>query len=528
MGPNPDAIVVGSGPAGVSAARKLLEGGKSVLMIDAGDFCQIPPTTGPLSYLRRYADDHWPVFLGHDLAALSATSESSPKLRTPTAAALQERYLQALRLSTENFVAAGALAVGGLSNFWGAIASVYSGSDLDGYPIAGDSLIPHVREIVCRIGVSGCRTDDLATYHGEGPLNGDLPVPAPIAKLLRNYEGCRDQLQGRGFILGRARNAVLTEAKNSVRNSCGLDNLCLWGCRRGAIYSSAFELAELERFSQFRFERNFMVQSLRRSNGLWHVQGEQARRALSVEAGIVLLAAGTIGTTRLVLDLMSWHDRPVALLTNPVFASAFVMPSLIGRRMPRRGFAMAQLHYLLENNGAASDYAAGALYLADGLPASEIIARLPFSRPAARVLTRALLPALVLTTCYLSSDYSDNWITLRRDGSLAVTGGHSSTAPARVAALRGRLRSAMRRLGLLPLPGEGTLSTPGSDFHYAGTMPMGGAGPLATTASGQLVGVEGLYVVDAACLSRLTAKHLTLTIMANSARIAEGIVQQGR
>lgn len=521
----PDAIVVGSGPCGVSAARTLLQGGLSVLLVDAGDFCRVPASTGSLADLRRNAEDGWPIFLGRDLEALRATGESSPKLRTPRAAALYKEYLRVLQIRTENFVAAGALAVGGLSNFWGASASVYSDRDLEGYPIAAAALARQLDEVGRRVGISGRLDDDLAGFHGALPLDGDLPAPAPVAKLLDRYARGRDRLQAQGFRLGRARNAVLSAARDSARAACALDNLCLWGCPRGAIYSSAFEVDELRRFAGLRFERNFVVQSVAKAGAGWRVAAEQGGRVLSVESDRVLLAAGTIATTRLVLGQAEWQGRPVRLLTNPVFAAAFFLPSLVGRLLPERGFAMAQLQYVLENAAAPSDYAAGALYLADGLPASEFISRLPLSRPAATALTRAMMPAMVLATCYLSSDHSDNWMTLQADGTLTLRGGHRTAAADRVAALRRRLRAAMRALGAMPLPAPAELSMPGSDFHYAGTLPMGGQGPLATTVDGELAGARGLYIIDASCLPRLAAKPPTLTAMANAGRIAEGIVR---
>jgi choline dehydrogenase-like flavoprotein len=520
----PDAIIVGSGPAGVSAARRLLEGGKSVLLVDAGDFRQNSAGPGALGTLRRESDQSWPFFLGSDLNTLDATAESSPKLRTPLAARLREQYLRTLHITTENFVATGALAAGGLSNFWGAVASAYTAADFDRYPIAAESLASHFDAIARRIGISGCGTDDLAAYHGHIALDGDLPVPNPIARLLGRYTQHRDRLHAQGFVLGRARNAVLSVAKGGPRHGCALDNLCLWGCQRGAIYSSAFELDELKQFPRFQLERNFVVQAISAANGTWRITGEQTGNSRAVESNLLLLAAGTLATTRLVLGLIGWHDRPVRLLTNPVFASAFLAPSMVGRDLPERGFAMAQLQYVLEEAAAPSDYASGALYLADGLPASEFIARLPFSRPAARALTRVLMPGMVLATCYFSSDYSDNWMTLRTDGTLAIKGGHSPAATHRVAVMRRRLRIAMRALKLLALPSEATLSTPGSDFHYAGTLPMGGSGPLATTPGGNLIGAPGLYILDAACLPRLTAKWPTFTAMANASRIAEGIL----
>ena len=44
-----------------------------------------------------------------------------------------------------------------------------------------------------------------------------------------------------------------------------------------------------------------------------------------------------------------------------------------------------------------------------------------------------------------------------------------------------------------------------------------------TTASGEIIGLEGLYVADGSVLNHLPAKQLTLTIMANADRIGRHI-----
>jgi len=64
---------------------------------------------------------------------------------------------------------------------------------------------------------------------------------------------------------------------------------------------------------------------------------------------------------------------------------------------------------------------------------------------------------------------------------------------------------------------------PGTDAHFAGTLPMGGTGANGTNALGELKGLEGLHVVDGAVLPSLPSKHATLTIMANADRIGRAL-----
>lgn len=67
-----DAIIIGSGPAGVSAAFPLLDRGLRVLMID-GDLASsaIVPTAS-YSETRRADPDQWRWMLGDDFHAMKA------------------------------------------------------------------------------------------------------------------------------------------------------------------------------------------------------------------------------------------------------------------------------------------------------------------------------------------------------------------------------------------------------------------------------------------------------------------------
>jgi choline dehydrogenase-like flavoprotein len=84
----------------------------------------------------------------------------------------------------------------------------------------------------------------------------------------------------------------------------------------------------------------------------------------------------------------------------------------------------------------------------------------------------------------------------------------------------------MRRRGAFALPGSLTISAPGTDGHYAGTLPMGGKGDLATSLYGELNASKGIYIADGASFSSLPAKHCTLTIMANADRIGRHLISK--
>ena len=163
-----DFIVVGSGPAGVSAALALTEAGRSVLMLDGGE-----------------DDAGDPSRLGSELESLRLEDGLSPKLRTPEARGLLSRFGDANRVSGENFVVAGALGRGGLSRIWGGFVSEFDAGDMRDWPIGASALAPSYARVAARMGVSGSGSDAMSALLGQnGPLQPPLPLGAACALLL--------------------------------------------------------------------------------------------------------------------------------------------------------------------------------------------------------------------------------------------------------------------------------------------------------------------------------------------------------
>ena len=87
-----------------------------------------------------------------------------------------------------------------------------------------------------------------------------------------------------------------------------------------------------------------------------------------------------------------------------------------------------------------------------------------------------------------------------------------------------KLASAFRTLGAIMLPGSFKIANIGADIHYGCTLPMSAQPRQGQTDKyGEVVGYKNLHIIDGACLSSLTEKSHTLTIMANADRIGRSI-----
>lgn len=526
-----DAIVVGAGPAGLTAVRTLLEGGWRVCLLDAGERpAPLPPRMD--LWVFRQNPCHWRWFLGDRLESFRTPEQDSPKLRTPAAQAVLAGYSETLGIETEGFRVIGSLAPGGLSNVWGAGVACFDGADLSDWPVPADALQEAYITVARRIGVSGSAEDDLADYLGlRIPLQPPLPLDPPADVLYRRYQQHRRRVQAAGLILGRSRNAVLTEPMGR-REACTRCGFCLYGCGYQAIYHAALELEDLRRHPGLTYVPGQWAERLDvglegpRLTTLDRRTGERHRWTASV----ILLACGTLATTRLVLDALGSFDRPVRLLSQPSMGFALWLPKCLAQPYLERFFGLAQLSFVVTSRAEGGlPIAAGNLFLACAVPLWELTSRFPGPPIWGYRLLRDLVPSLLLGNALFAASLSDHTVTLGRDGKLKVRGGYRPELSQRLRQVTRSLRRGFRYCGAWLLPGSVRLVTPGADVHYAGTLPHRRFPRLGETdVMGAVVGLEGVYAIDASVLPSLPAKAHTFTVMANAHRIATAVLQRYR
>jgi choline dehydrogenase-like flavoprotein len=493
-----DFIVIGSGPAGVSAAIPLVEAGRRVVMIDASGPSPVP---------------------GERRDPLVPDDGLSPKLRTAAARNLVEPFRDALNATEQNFHALGALGRGGLSRIWGAFVAELDDGDLAGWPIDAEALRPSYRAVTERIGISGSSDDDLAEFYGRSGRILPAPKIGPTATLL--LERYRRGAKSNDFALGLARNALLTQPHDE-RQDCDLRQACLWGCPRGAIYDAASDLKRLQRHPQFRLLDHATAQSVRQVEDGWEVNLQRGGR---LSAPRVVLAAGVLGTLKLVLPLLGPESGELRLLHSPVLATPLLLPRRLFGDAPTQGYTLAQLGFRYRHGATPDAYVTGGLYEVAALPPSSFAARLPMGRRAATEIFRALAPALLVATTYFPDAWSSNRVRWRRAGddiTLNIQGGTAPDFDALAADIRSRLGRIWRSLGAYMLPG-GAVAMPGTDAHLGGLFPMGSSRPEGTNSLGELAGAPGLHLVDGAVLPFIPSKPTTLTIMANADRIGRAL-----
>ncbi|MDB5894049.1 MAG: 4Fe-4S ferredoxin [Rhodoferax sp.] len=519
---NFDILIIGSGAAGVSAAFPLLAAGLRVAMVDGGRTPRQPPPQQEFLQARANDPQQWRWMVGSDFHALRLREAVSPKLRAPPLAFAFEGFAAANRVAAQDFIAVGSMAAGGLTNAWGCGVARFTQEE-GRFPFAVSELDASYEAVARRMGISGGADDDLSAYFGLDDIAAaPLPMDSANQLLLRRYQSARPRLNADGFRLGRPRVAVIG-ADRDGRRACDLSGNCLFGCHRGAMYSASQDLERLRRQPNFTWMPGTVVHGFERADSGWavHALGEDGK-LVTLTVPKLVVAAGTIATSALVLRALR-STQSLRLLSAPTAAFLLWLPARLGQAR-ERGFGLGQLAFTLDLDGGGKGF--GSTFATTGLPMWEFARHLPLGRRSGMKLLRHLLGSCLVGNLFLPGDLSDAQVSLAADGQLRVDGRQPPEADRVLARARSDLARAWWRLGAWMLPGSFTAGRPGSDIHYAGTLPMTPE-PVAgqTSTAGEVHGLPGVFVVDGACLPALPEKSHTLTLMANADRIGRLIAR---
>jgi len=518
MTPDFDIIVIGSGPAGVSVAFPLVEAGLRILMVDGGKQASVlSPETDFIS-ARTNDTEQWKWMVGEHFHALRNHNAVSPKLRAPSHAYVFDEFETRNQIIGKNFITVGSLATGGLSNAWGCGVARFSTKEMSDFPFPAAELNASYATISKRIGISGRVDDDLSDYFGlDEYAQPPLPMDVLHTYLSQRYLKHRTRLNSQGFKLGRSRVAVLSK-EMSGRQACNLSGNCLWGCRRHSMYSSKDELPTLRQRENFHELSGFVVDALTHHEDHWAVEGlaTTGGERHSITASKVILAAGTLATTRIVLKTLNYR-YPVPLLSCPTAAFLLWLPRLLGASR-RSGFGLGQLSFSLGLQDNVTAF--GSTFATTSIPLSEFVRHLSLRRRYGIDLLKGLLSSCVVGNIFLPGHLTTSVAELQSDNVLCVAGNYNNTVMPMMNEVTQKLRKAYWSLGAVLLPGSFTTGSPGGDIHYAGTLPMRRSPSLGETSKyGEVRGLKGVFVVDGACLPTLLEKSHTLTIMANADRV---------
>jgi len=524
-----DIAVIGSGLAGVFAARALAARGLKVTMLDVGETLDAR-RHAIVARLRELEPEAWPP-ADRDLIAANATvgGDELPKKMHFGSDYIYAAHRPFAEVTTKTAGRAPfpTFARGGFSNIWGAAVLPPDACDMADWPVLRSAMEPYFRKVAEALPLCGEGGSLSRSFPAYRSALGQLDPGPQGAALLDDLHRAESRLTAAQVLYGPARLAVHTAGDEFVLpcNGCGQ---CFTGCVRGSIFSTIPMLERMIHRQEIDYRSGIFVKSIKEDADkvrLEIVDLADGVRELSCKA--VFIAAGPLNTTAMLLRSANYFDRPVILKES----QKFLVPALRSRAAAT---AIEKPSVTL----AAAFIEAKVPDLSDHwvhvqmIPMNEMIvngSRLPGLGSAwGRRLWGPILRRTMIAWCGMHSDHSCS-LELRllpapndvHTISIVLNVSQQARRDARAAARR--LARTLRPAGIHLQPRMIRFSNPGSGTHCGSSFPMRArpSGPFDTDALGRPFGWRRVHAVDASVLPSISGTTLAFAVMANAARIAE-------
>jgi hypothetical protein len=520
-----DFIVVGSGSSGAMAAQTLIEGGASVTMVDVGrrdtKYASIIPETD-FSTIRRTDEDQHRYLLGDTFEGILSDAAKSGAQLTPPRKFVTELVDRFMPLESDSFHPLESLAYGGLGAAWGAGCCVYSTPELNEAGLSPERMAAAYQLVADRIGISGS-ADDAAPYTAAG-LAGLQPaaeLDETASHLYESYLRRRPKLRRR-------------DVHQADRNAATYREMDFYSDGDRSVYRPWMTVDRLRLEPRFRYVDRSLVLRFEEQGDVVELETidvETAERA-TIRARRLILAAGTLGTARIVLRSLGDSDRSLPLLCNPYSYVPCIQPGMLGKALSPRKLGLAQLSIFHDPGGTNDDVTMGSIYTYRSLMLFRILPQVPLDFRDARILMRYLLPAITIVGIHHPERPGAGRSLRLESFPGAATGDRLiaeyvlGTAEREKIAERERvITRALRSMGSWAV--KTIRPAPGASIHYAGTLPFADDGrPFSLQPDGRLAGTRMVSVADGSGFRFLPAKGLTLSLMANAHLVAEAGLQR--
>jgi len=512
--------VIGSGPAGVSVAKGLLEGGAKVIMLDAGlkldEKRSAVVENCSTKNFSDWTDDEIRTLKG----GMKANKQGMPQKSLFGSDFPYRDTTKYLNWVAQNVDLRPSLALGGLSNTWGAAMLPFKDTDINTWPFNNDELKYHYHAVTKFTGLAGKRDDlenILPIYCDE---LGELKQSNQAEHILSNLNRFKTELNAEGWMFGQSRVGVKTKPNHKI--GCTYCALCMHGCVYNCIYNSSYTVQELKNDNNFQYKNGIIVRKINENedrviiNGFYINSGEEFK----LEVDRVYLATGTISTAQILLRSLNRYEETIEMKDS----QHFLVPILL-----KRGFkslkseamhTLSQIFIEIDKSDISKRSIHLQLYTYNSTMSDVLKSTLGLMNG----LSGFLESRLIVLQGYLHSDESGKiQITLKRDNkteTLDLKGITNPNSKRIIYKLMYELFKHSRKIGGVILPPLLAIYKPGHGYHSGGSMAMS-LNPKMNESDllGRPFGLKKVHVVDASILPSIPATTITFPVMANAHRI---------
>ena len=515
--------VIGSGPAGVSAAYALVKKGVEITMLDAG--IQLEPNAKKIvDKLKK--SEHWDQSLIKKIKEKAHERFGKDIIKYVYGSDYPYREVNKhMPIKTHGVSYFSSFGKGGLSAAWGAAVMPYLDGDLTDWPISIKDLEPHYRAVLKFMNIAAAK-DDLADIF---PLYTDNYQAFQFSKqalsFLEDLNKNKENLKSRGFIFGSSRLAVQFN-HTKKKPGCVYCGLCMYGCPYELIYNSAFTVEDLKKYKNFHYVKDVIVKKVVESGKKVKIIAKNKINGNEkiYEGSHIFLGCGALSTTKIILESLQAYNQQVILRDTQHFLLPFLRYKGVSDVTNEKLHALSQIYLEIFDKKIDPHSIHLQVYTYNDFFDVELKNKFgPFYNILKKLLYKFVGRVIVLQGFIHSKSSSSISVKLKKDPSstliLKKIKNRSRNKKIRAIILKFlKNRKYFRMTPIIPLL---KISKPGGSAHYGGSFPMRkNPNRLESDILGRPYGFKRTYMIDSSTFPSIPTQTITLTIMANSHRIA--------
>lgn len=458
-----DVIIVGSGPAGVSAAYPLIKAGLKVAIIDGG-------------LEERKKDEKL-----DDFSDINLTETSNAYELFRNNSFIFNKTYRLLRIKSKIEIIQ-TLSKGGFSKFWHGISDFFTSSELEATGLPALEIQSEYKEMAAQIKIES-----------ELPLDIHSKLILRAAKSKANLGNTVYKLPSAAGYVNTLSIDVLKKFKNFTYAS---DQL-------------VFKVKDNLKFVE--------IQTISIDKSLKSM----------FKARFLILAAGSINTTRILLRSLELFGYQTTFLTKAHYVIACLHLRTFFKKKKFKKMKLGQLAISSKQTQRGLSKFFIQLFRFNPQAIQKAIKYVPLPKPLAQILIRFIATSLVFADVrFPVLESKDKFCKLKKDfmekDILEIQFKETKEELRNHQKELKKIKQQLKALGLFPLKTGSDYIT----SHYAGGVPyQQKPGKISVDINGRLHQAKRIFVADSSTWRALPAKPPTLTIMANAARIGKNVLR---
>lgn len=528
-------IIIGSGPAGASAASEILENGKELTILDIGNEIEEKQKNIVKDFLSTKNVNKFKKEIEKSKKKLKKYFD--PNLKFPYGSDFvfsinkNENIEHDLNLNTLS-----SNAKGGLSNIWGTLSSPFYKKDIENWGISYEEFYKYKKKVEKLIPISSSKDNLSEFFNNEIGINHTFDISLTSKEVIKFLNNKQKKLNNSGFFFGRSKFAVSNKYSFNKVN-CQECGLCHYGCPYECMFNSKNLLNTLiEKYpNKLNYYKNIFVKSFEKINDKINLEtiNTKTNETIRYSCENLFIGCGPILTGSLILRSKILNQKKIKIKeAQRFYFPAFYLGKLDNNLVDLKN-TLPELFFEIYNKDISPKSIHLQFYTFNDLmlkPFETLFGK--FAKYLSKIFP-FIFNRLTVVVGYIHSDHSS-------DITIEDTGSERESKFFIYSKINNKSKVVIKKCVLflkkiffkkfLIIPKLVTLNLPGSSYHYGGSFPMcGPAGSeTSTSENGELLKCKNVFILDASVFPDVPGSPTTFNIAINSNRIINNLINKNR